>query len=355
MQEGRLYRTFRGLLLSLFAVFMLIPATNACTRAVYLGLEVITVRSMDWQYDPGSNLWAFPRGIQRDGAAGLKSVRWTSKYGSVVASAFEAVTADGMNEQGLVANLLNHADSAYPKTVDGDQCLVMSVSVWAQFMLDNYATVAEAVAAFRQESLCVVSGLLPDGTPAGNVHLSISDATGDSAILEYVGGKLVVYHGREYQVMTNPPNYDQQLALNAYWQEIGGDTMLPGTNRASDRFARASFYINAVPKSLGNAEAVASAFSVIRNVSVPLGFSTPKQPSASSTFWRTAADHKNRRYYFESTRSPNVFWVDMANIDFAKGKPTQKLTLTSGVFFAGNTAGQFQPAAPFKFFAATVK
>jgi penicillin V acylase-like amidase (Ntn superfamily) len=86
------------------------PANDAyaCSRAVYLGLEdtVITVRSMDWLSDLGSNLWVFPRGIQRDGAAGPQSIRWTSKYGSVVAAAFEAATADGMNEKGLVANLL---------------------------------------------------------------------------------------------------------------------------------------------------------------------------------------------------------------------------------------------------------
>jgi choloylglycine hydrolase len=40
--------------------------------------------------------------------------------------------------------------------------------------------------------------------------------------------------------MTNSPTYDQQLALNRYWEQIGGTTMLPGTNRAADRFVRAS-------------------------------------------------------------------------------------------------------------------
>ena len=60
--------------------------SSACTRAVYLGPEdtIVTVRSMDWGSDIGSNLWEFPRGIQRDGAAGPKSVTWTSKYGSVI-------------------------------------------------------------------------------------------------------------------------------------------------------------------------------------------------------------------------------------------------------------------------------
>ena len=33
------------------------------------------------------------------------------------------------------------------------------------------------------------------------------------------------YQGKEYQVMTNAPPFDQQLGLNKYWQTIGGSTM----------------------------------------------------------------------------------------------------------------------------------
>ena len=47
--------------------------------------------------------------------------------------------------------------------------------------------------------------------------------------------------------------------------------MLPGTNRAADRFVRASFYINAVPKMDDPLVAVAAVFSVVRNVSTPYG------------------------------------------------------------------------------------
>jgi choloylglycine hydrolase len=342
----------RRLSQAVVGMFLSLSAAHACTRAVYLGPDdtIITVRSMDWVSDLGSNLWAFPRGMQRDGAAGLTSIRWTSKYGSVIASAFEAATADGMNEAGLVANLLYLAESEYPQPASGDTRLPISISAWTQYVLDNYATVAEAVTALRQEPLYVVPVASPDGKP-GTVHLAISDPTGDSAIFEYVGGTLVIHHGRQYQVMTNSPVYDQQLALNAYWQQIGGVTMLPGTNRAADRFVRASFYINAIPKTSNETEAIASAFSVIRNVSVPLGITTPGQPNISSTLWRTVSDHKNKRYYFESTRSPNVFWVNVTDLELAPGKPAQRLTLTEGAVFAGNAAAQFRPAKPFAFLA----
>lgn len=68
---------------------------------------------MDWAQDMGSNLWLFPRGIEHDGAAGPKSVRWTSKYGSVASSIYEVATDDGINEKGLVVNVLYLVESDF--------------------------------------------------------------------------------------------------------------------------------------------------------------------------------------------------------------------------------------------------
>ena len=332
------------------------PHTPACTRAVYLGPEdtIITVRSMDWGSDIGSNLWEFPRGIHRTGAAGPKSITWTSTYGSVITTAFDLATADGMNEKGLVANLLYLAESEYPTPTPDDKRLPICISAWTQYVLDQYSTVAEAVAELRKEPFYVIPVMSPDGH-AGSVHHAISDPTGDSAIFEYVGGKLVIHHGREFQVMTNSPTYDQQLALQGYWEQIGGSTMLPGTNRAADRFVRASFYINAIPQTPKIEDAVASAFSVIRNCSVPLGISTPGQPNISSTLWRSVSDHKNKCYYFESTRSPSIFWVNLGDMDFAAGAPVRKLTINKGAIFSGNVAAKFEQAPAFKFLAAETK
>jgi penicillin V acylase-like amidase (Ntn superfamily) len=112
---------------------------------------------------------------------------------------------------------------------------------------------------------------------AGQVHLALSDASGDSTILEYVGGELVVHRGREFQVMTSSQTFDRQLAIAACWEEIGGAAMLPGAN--------------------------------IRNASVPMGISTPDKPNISSTRWRTVADHRQGRHFFEAVTSPNVVWV----------------------------------------------
>ncbi len=116
------------------------------------------------------------------------------------------------------------------------------------------------------------------------------------------------------------PFYADQLAILGYWQQIGGLTMLPGTNRAPDRFVRASFYINAVVQSADPKVAVPAVMSVMRNVSVPYGISTPDKPHIASTRWRTVCDQKNRVYYFEPTLAMETFWVDLAAIDFFEGQ-----------------------------------
>lgn len=344
----------RAALATLCAGIFAITTAEACTRGVFIGDNntVITLRSMDWQNDIGSNIWVMPRGIERTGAAGPNSIVWTSKYGSVIASAFDAATADGMNERGLVANLLYLSESIYPKSPPEPDSKPMSISAWTQYVLDNFATVHEAVAAMRQEDFYVIPVESPDGA-AGTVHLSISDASGDSAVFEYVDGELTIHHGRDYKVMTNSPVYDQQLALDAYWKQIGGLTMLPGTNRAADRFARTSFYLDALPKNVDDATAVAAAFSVIRNASVPLGITTPDQPNISSTRWRSVSDQKNLRYYFEPTRSPNVFWLDFDQLDFSEGAPVQRLMLTDGSVYAGDAATHLEPTEAFAFLEAT--
>ncbi len=322
--------------------------TEACTRTVYLGPDnmVVTGRTMDWKEDPQSNIYFFPRGIERRGGLTDNSVKWTSAYGSVVTAGYDIGVCDGMNEKGLVANLLFLTESDYKRP--DDRRPVMGLSIWTQYVLDNFATVDEAVAELRKEAFRIDDPDLPNGAKS-TLHLSISDSGGNSAIFEYLDGNLVIHQGRDCQIMTNSPTYDKQQTLNDYWKQIGGLVMLPGTNRASDRFVRASFYINALPQTSDFRQAVAGVFSVMRNVSVPLGISIPDQPNIASTRWRTVSDQKNMVYYFESTLSPDIFWVDFNNLDFSAGNGIKKLTLTDGAIYAGDAAKKFRDSKPLPF------
>lgn len=336
---------------ALLVVFLLvaIEPTSSCTRVVYKGLNgiILTARSMDWKEDVLTNLWIFPRGMQRNGEVGPNSIKWKSRYGSVIASGYDISSTDGMNEKGLVANVLWLVESQYPEVSSNKPGL--SIAAWLQYVLDNFATVDEVVKALQGEPFVVVTDKVPGEARLATLHLSVSDASGDNAIFEYIKGKLVVHHDAAYTVMTNSPIFDKQLTLNEYWKEIGGTVMLPGTNRAADRFVRASFYIDAIPKTDNTRLAVASVFSVIRNCSVPFGISTADQPNISSTRWRTVADHKNLVYYFESALTPNTFWVDFKDIDFSEKGSVKKLNISKGETYAGNAVKSFVKSEPFHF------
>ena len=324
-----------GVALVLAAVsLMSIQPVEACTRAVYIGPDqmVVTGRTMDWKEDIMTNIYVFPRGIQRMGHNKEKTVNWTSKYGSVIATGYDIGTCDGMNEKGLVASRP-----------------AMGISIWTQYVLDNFATVREAVDELKKETFRIDAPRMPNGGPESTLHLAITDETGNTAVLEYLDGKLSIHEGKEYRVMTNSPRYEQQLAINDYWKEIGGLQMLPGTNRASDRFVRASFYIHAIPQIADAKIAVSSVLSVMRNVSVPFGINTPEKPYISSTRWRSVSDQKNKVYYFESTLTPNLFWLDLKKIDFSPKAGIKKLSLTKGEIYAGDAVKDLKDSQSFTF------
>lgn len=94
-------KKFPLILFSLILSVGLWNPSDACTRVVYKGPQntVLTARSMDWRDEIPANLWVLPKGIDRTGQTGPKSIKWTSKYGSLISSSWDIASADGMNEK----------------------------------------------------------------------------------------------------------------------------------------------------------------------------------------------------------------------------------------------------------------
>lgn len=343
-------KTFAGIC-ALGGLVLARPEILACTRALYHGVGgmVATGRTMDWAENLHSNIHIFPQGIHRRGAISQNTISWISKYGSIAVSGYDIGIADGLNEKGLAANLLFLPETDY-NLPDNDNRPVMGLSIWTQYVLDNFASVDEAVNELAKQSFRIDAPDLPGGKQS-KLHLAISDASGDSAILEYVAGQLLIYHGPQYQVLTNSPLYPQQLAVNEYWQQIGGTIMLPGTNRSADRFARTSFYINAVTQSDDPKVAIPTLLSVMHNAAVPNGITTPDKPYISSTQWISMCDHKNRIYYFEPIIDMQLLWIDLAHVDLSPGSGERILQLDGRTeTFVGDVTALLAPAVkPFTF------
>jgi choloylglycine hydrolase len=225
----------------------------------------------------------------------------------------------------------------------------IGVMQWAQYFLDNYATVAEAVEAMNAVPYQIETLVLPNGFPT-LVHMSLGDKSGDSAVIEYIAGKAKVYHDKRFTVMTNEPTYDKQIENLKQYRTFGGDKPLPGERTPTDRFVRAAYYAENLPKPTSRDEGAAYAFSVIRNISVPFGKPDPKKPNVSSTIFRTVQDLTGGRYYFESTYAPNVVWVDITKLDFSKGQPEMELRVEKEIFkLNGDVTDKLEKAQPFVF------
>ena len=324
---------------------------QACTRILWNdnGYGVMVGRSMDWPESTEPVLTALPRGMERNGglAGGEVVVAenpaiWTSKYGSVVTTIYGIGTADGMNEAGLGIHMLYLNATDFGKR---DTALAgVQAGLWGQYLLDNAATVAEALELFKGLQVVMVSA---NGHQA-NVHMAMEDATGDSAIIEYIDGKPVIHHGSEYVVMTNDPTYDQQLEIlkTQDFSHPSSTMALPGNVNPIDRFARATYYLNLLPDPTTEREAAAGILAVARNVSVPFG-APYKGFGIYNTEYRTAMNLTDRRYYFELSNSPSLLWVDLNAINFAPGQPVRVLN-PDDVALSGNVTDFFaKAAAPF--------
>jgi len=340
-----------SLFIALIAGLFPAQTVEACTRILWNDNEtaVLVGRTMDWPESTEPILTVFPRGMERNGGrTGSETVvsnnpaMWTSQYGSLVTTVYGIGAVDGFNERGLAGHLLYlNATDFGARNPDKPG---LTAALWLQFVLDNAATVEEALELLETVQVVMVEAR---GHNA-NVHLALEDASGDSAIIEYIDGRPVVHHGREYQIMTNDPTYDEQLELLAAqdFSNPSSDTPLPGNVKATDRFQRAAYYLEMLPEPTTEREAVAGILAIARNVSVPFG-APYKGFGIYNTEYRTAINLTDKRYFFELTTSPNVIWVDLAEFNLESGAPVMTLNPDS-IELSGNVTDEFGVApAPF--------
>lgn len=317
-----------------------------CTRVLWNtnDIAVLTGRSMDWPESTEPLIVCFPRGQERDGGLMLTEVvvpdnplRWTSKYANLATTVYGIGTVDGLNERGVsVHGLYLRATDVGPRNPDLPG---LHTGLWAQYVLDQAATVSEVLALMDAVQLVMVSAHGFDAT----LHLAVEDADGDSAIMEFVGGELVVHHGREFTLMTNDPTYREQLELLAAQDFSHPDSALalPGNVNAVDRFQRAAYYSALLPKPTTERQAVAGVMAIMRNVSVPFG-APYAEFGVYNTEYRSVSDLTHRIYFFELTTSPNTIWVQLDDLDLDEGAPVTAID-PYDESLTGDVADSFAP------------
>lgn len=332
-----------------------------CVRITFEsnGGILFTGRSLDWRDDPLPSLWALPEGITRTGNAGPNSITWTSRYGSIATVLYDISTNDAMNSQGLSVSALYLTESDYGTPLPGRKNL--NVLSWAQYVLDNFATVDETVKELKKDEINIIPFRLPNGRLAV-VRLAITDAAGNNAVIEYIkGGKLSIYRGKEYTTVANSPYYPQQLEIYKQWNAANKsvkppDTNLPGSGQSASRFTRACYYLelaqNNQPEEPDMVTAISTVFSILRNISTPFNFFAKQQEDVDDhirvfTRCRLVADLTHKIYYFEATNKPNIVWIDLSRLNLNKGAEVKRLPLSKNEIYTGEVSGKFVPYKPF--------
>ena len=243
-----------------------------CTRVLWNTNEiaVLTGRSMDWPESTEPLVVAFPRGRQRDGGLMGPEVvvpdnplRWTSRYASLATTVYGLGTVDGLNERGLaVHGLYLEATDVGPRDPGRPG---LHTGLWAQYLLDQAATVSEALA--LMDGVQLVDGRRPrprrDPAPRRS---RTPPATRRSWSSRRASSSSTT--GREFTLDDQRSDLRRTTELLAAqdFSHPSRDMPLPGNVNAVDRFQRAAYYSALLPEPTDERQAVAGVMAIMRNV-----------------------------------------------------------------------------------------
>jgi len=287
-------------LVSLLVVALLsfLPYAFACTTFfINKNGQLVFGRNYDWITSAGmvcTNL----KGLAKTSAnnkPGEKSISWISKYGSISFNQYgKEFPTGGMNETGLVVELMWADGSKYPKP---DNRPALGVLQWIQFLLDNYNSVEEVISS---DSRIRIS---PDNPP---LHYLVADASDNVATIEFLDGKMVVHKGNElpFPVLTNS-SYDQSVKTANESNVLSGNPSMNFQDNSLVRFTKACSMVNSFQVKNINKPVIDFAFEILDTVS-----------QKEFTKWSIVYDLKNKIVYFKTANYPEVKSVSFRAFDF---------------------------------------
>lgn len=157
------------------------------------------------------------------------TLSWTSTYGSWTMHPFGREFPDaGANEAGLTVHEMTLTGSKFAEP-DGQRPVLFTAN-WMQSILDRFATVAEVLEDLPR--------LVIDGWAW---HFYVTDRTGQSAAIEFLGGQAKVHTGAELPVtaLCNAP-YAAELALLPLVDGFGGAATVDPADLEVSRFWHAA-------------------------------------------------------------------------------------------------------------------
>lgn len=292
-------RKYLSTILVLFAYF----AGNTCTTfLINHNGQLVFGRNYDWVSGNGM-VCTNQRGLVKTSLKNPdgNTISWTSKYGSITFNQFgKEFPTGGMNEQGLVVELMWLDGTIYPPAADKRPSI--GVLQWIQYQLDNCTTIEEVIA--TDPKLRITS----NGTP---LHYLIADAKGHAATIEFLDGKMVVHKGDQlpFTVLTNN-TYDQSVTSKSKGTWSGDNSL--------ERFVTTCNMIQQYKTNPGNRSLTDHAFDILNKVS-----------QGNFTKWSIVYDISNKRILFKTEQVKQSRYLNFAAFDFSCKQPSKTVDMNA--------------------------
>lgn len=293
-----------ALLLVAAMVSLFSPSLLACsTFCLTHDEEIVFGRNYDFETGVGM-LVVNKRGVSKVSAiSNDRPAAWISRFGSVTFNQFgREFPMGGMNEEGLVVELLWLEGTVYPPPDDRPAVALLE---WIQYQLDNSADVDEMIA---NNQAVRIKGRTP-------LHFLVSDARGESATVEFLNGKSVIHRGPTLPVavLTNT-SYATSASHLTNFSGFGGTRPIPASAGSLERFVRVASMLQSYEPSAGNP--VEYAFTILESAAQP-----------NWTRWSIVYDIARRALHFRTETAEEIKTVDFAKLDFSCRTPVVTLDL----------------------------
>jgi choloylglycine hydrolase len=338
----------------LAALLSSVQTASACTDFALKTEDncFIAARTMEWSADLQSRLAIHGRGETRKAHSAVgEPLTWTSKFGYVGfdANHLDAIV-DGVNEKGLSFGLLwMPSYTEYPEIKPGAKTLdVIDLGSW---VLGSFQTVDEVKAALK--SITISADNLPSFGGIPTAHMAVHDARGHHVVVEWIGGKQIVYDNPT-GVLTNSPPLDWHLinltnfmmvdSKNPKSIEIQGTVLsppgqgggfhgIPGDWTPPSRFVRTCAMLRFAKPGANTEAGINLAQHILNAVDIPKGDITTTvngQEFTDYTQWAVIKDLTSPAMYFRTYDNLTLRKLDLKNLDFSKTDNMRYIEISGG-------------------------
>jgi penicillin V acylase-like amidase (Ntn superfamily) len=309
------------LVLSIFTIVLLPFYLHPCTTFCFKNNgEWIFGRNYDFEIESGLII-VNKRGVAKTallsrGTAG-QPAKWVSKYGSITFNQFgRELPLGGMNEAGLVIELMWLTETEYPKS---DQRPALRDLQWIQYQLDTAATVQDVIASDELVRI--------EANTSMPIHFLLCDRRGGAAAIEFLGGRMRASTGKDLPVKALTNN-TYEYCLD-FFRRSGSDETTPSFKQA----------INSLQRFAWAAKGTQAWDAKIYGDPVGYAFQVLDKANLSNSRFRIVYDVKAGVIYFHTKSTPDIRSVNFRQFDFSCGTPVKILDILAD--FRGDVTSQF--------------